>query len=78
MWSRHRPRAIIPSRCSSPSGGAVNGSRANLAFSVLAALASLAVAILSAAKGAYAVTVVFALLALGFVLRASERRWWRR
>jgi hypothetical protein len=56
----------------------VNGSRANLAFSVLAALASLVVAILSAAKGAYAVTVVFALLALGFVLRASERRWRRR
>jgi hypothetical protein len=56
----------------------MNGSRANLAFSVFAALASLAVAILSAAKGAYAVTAVFALLAFGFVLRASERSWWRR
>jgi hypothetical protein len=56
----------------------MNGSRANLAFSVCAALASLAVAVLSAAKGAYAVTAVFGLLALGFVLRASERRWWRR
>jgi hypothetical protein len=78
MLSLHRLRAIVASRCSSPSGGAMNGSRANLAFSVLAALASLAVAILSAAKGAYAVTVVFALLALGFVLRASERSWWRR
>lgn len=56
----------------------MNGSRANLAFSVFAGLASLAVAILSAAKGAYAVTAVFALLALGFALRASERSWWRR
>jgi hypothetical protein len=56
----------------------MNGSSANLAFSVFAALASLAVAILSAAKGNYAVTAVFGLLALGFVLRASERRWWRR
>jgi hypothetical protein len=56
----------------------MNGWRANLAFSALAALASLAVAILSAVKGAYAVTAVFGLLAIGFVLRASERRWWRR
>jgi uncharacterized membrane protein len=56
----------------------MNGSKANLAFSVFAALASLAVTILSAAKGAYPVTAVFGLLAIGFVLRASERRWWRR
>jgi hypothetical protein len=47
----------------------------NLAFSMFAALASLAIAVLSAVKGAYAVTVVFGLLAIGFVLRAGERRW---
>jgi uncharacterized membrane protein len=55
----------------------MNGSGANLAFSVFASLASLAVAVLSAVKGAYAVTAVFGLLAIGFALRASERRWWR-
>jgi hypothetical protein len=55
----------------------MNGSRANLAFSVFAALTSLVVTVLSAAKGAYAVAAVFGLLAIGFVLRASERRWWR-
>jgi hypothetical protein len=43
---------------------------ANLAFSVFAALASLTVALLSAAKGAYVVSAVFGLLAVGFVLRA--------
>jgi hypothetical protein len=47
----------------------------NLAFSVLAAVASLVITVLSAVKGAYAVTVVFGLLAVGFMLRASERRW---
>ncbi|HEV3284275.1 MAG TPA: hypothetical protein VG010_08715 [Solirubrobacteraceae bacterium] len=47
----------------------------NLAFSVFAALASLATAVLAAVKGAYVVTAVFGLLAVGFVLRASERMW---
>jgi hypothetical protein len=47
----------------------------NLAFSVFAALTSLAIAVLSAVKGVYAVTAVFGLLAIGFLLRASERRW---
>jgi hypothetical protein len=45
---------------------------ANLAFSVFAALASFTVAVLSAAKGAYVVSGVFALLAVGFVLRARS------
>jgi hypothetical protein len=51
------------------------GSVPNLAFSVFAALASLAIAVLSAVKGAYVVTAVFGLLAVGFVIRASERSW---
>lgn len=45
---------------------------ANLAFCVFAALASLAVVVLSALKGNYVVSGVFALLAIGFVLRGSE------
>jgi hypothetical protein len=44
--------------------------RANFVFSVCAAAASLAVAVLSATKGAYFVTIVFGLLAVGFVFRA--------
>jgi hypothetical protein len=78
MSSRCRRRAFTASRSASPPGAGMNGSRANLAFSVFASLASLAVTVLSALKGAYAVTAVFGLLAIGFVLRASERRWWRR
>ncbi len=45
---------------------------ANLAFSLCAGLGSLAVAIASAAKGRWAVAVVFGLLAVGFALRGSE------
>jgi hypothetical protein len=47
---------------------------ANLTFSVFAAAASLLVAVLSAVKGVWVVAAVFALLAVGFVFRASERR----
>jgi uncharacterized membrane protein len=48
---------------------------ANVAFSVSAAIASLAIVIASAVKGAWIVTSVFALLVVGFLLRASERYW---
>jgi len=48
---------------------------ANLVFSAVAGAASLAVAVLSAAKGAWAVTAVFGALAIGFALRAAERFW---
>ena len=48
---------------------------ANLVFSAAAGAASLAVAVLSAAKGAWAVTAVFGALAIGFALRAAERFW---
>lgn len=47
---------------------------ANLVFSVCACIASAAVAALAAAKGAWVVAVVWALLAVGFAVRASERR----
>ncbi len=45
---------------------------ANIVFSICAGLASLLVAVLSAAKGAPAVAVVFGLLFVGFLLRARE------
>jgi hypothetical protein len=45
---------------------------ANIAFSVCAAVAALSVSVLSAVKGAAVVAIVFALLAIGFVLRARE------
>jgi hypothetical protein len=45
-------------------------------FSVCAGAASLAVSVLAAAKGAYVVTAVWAVVALGFALRA--RYGWRR
>ena len=48
---------------------------ANLVFSAVAGAVSLAVAVLSAAKGAWAVTAVFGALAIGFALRAAERFW---
>jgi hypothetical protein len=48
---------------------------ANVVFSLTAAVGSLAVTILSAVKGAWAVTAVFALLAAGFLMRAAERNW---
>ncbi|HEY4450151.1 MAG TPA: hypothetical protein VGN13_00990 [Solirubrobacteraceae bacterium] len=41
-------------------------------FSTLAALASLAVAVLSAAAAAWAVAIVFAVLAAGFAVRALQ------
>jgi hypothetical protein len=48
---------------------------ANLVFSLAAAVAALTVTVLSAVKGVWAVTAVFALLAVGFLLRAAERYW---
>jgi hypothetical protein len=45
---------------------------ANIVFSICAGFASLFVSILSAAKGAPAVSVVFGLLFVGFMLRARE------
>jgi uncharacterized membrane protein len=45
-------------------------SRANVAFSVFAGLASLAVAVVAATKGAWVVTAVWGLLAIGFAFRA--------
>jgi hypothetical protein len=51
---------------------------ANIVFSICAGLASLLVAVLSAAKGAPAVAVVFGLLFAGFMLRAREGHRRRR
>ncbi len=51
-----------------------SGAIANIVFSICAALASLAVSVLSAVKGAPAVAVVFGLLFVGFLLRAHEGR----
>jgi hypothetical protein len=48
---------------------------ANVAFSLAAATAASAVTVLAAVKGALAVSIVFGLLAVGFLLRASETRW---
>jgi len=48
---------------------------ANSTFSACAALGSLAVSVLAAARGALAVAIVFGALALGFVARAAERYW---
>jgi hypothetical protein len=45
---------------------------ANIVFSICAALAALVVSVLSAAKGAWVVALVFGLLAVGFLLRARE------
>lgn len=47
---------------------------ANLVFSVCACVGSAAVAALAAAKGSWVVAGVWALLAVGFAVRASERR----
>lgn len=44
---------------------------ANIVFSLCAALASLAIAILAAVKGAPVVAIVWGLLALGFAARAA-------
>jgi hypothetical protein len=47
---------------------------ANVAFSLVAATASLVISSLSAAKGRWAVAVVFALLVIGFLVRALDGR----
>jgi hypothetical protein len=50
----------------------VNRPWANLAFSLLAFAGALTIAIASGVKGRWAVAIVFALLALGFLVRAAE------
>jgi hypothetical protein len=50
---------------------------ANTVFSLAAALGALLITVLSAVKGVWPVTAVFALLAAGFLLRAAERYWKR-
>jgi hypothetical protein len=50
--------------------------RTDLVFSVCAGTASLAISLLAAAKGAYWVTGVWALIAAGFMVRAAFD--WRR
>jgi uncharacterized membrane protein len=47
---------------------------ANIVFSICAGLASLLISVLAAVKGAPAVSVVFGLLFVGFMLRAREGR----
>jgi hypothetical protein len=47
---------------------------ANIVFSICAAVASLAVAVLAAARGVYVVSAIWAALAIGFVVRASYGR----
>jgi hypothetical protein len=51
---------------------------ANVAFSVCAAAASLLITVLSAAKGATAVAIVFGMLFVGFLLRAGQGHRRRR
>jgi hypothetical protein len=46
----------------------------NVVFSLAAAAACTLISALAAVKGAPAVSAVFAALAVGFALRASERR----
>jgi len=48
---------------------------ANTVFSLFAAAGSLIVAVAGALQGLWIVTGVWVLLALGFLARASERRW---
>jgi hypothetical protein len=50
---------------------------ANTVFSICAAALALAVTVASAVKGLSPVTAVYALLTVGFVLRATENRWRR-
>jgi hypothetical protein len=52
----------------------VNRPWANLGFSAVAFVGTLAVAIASAVNGPWPVAIVFALLALGFLVRAGEFR----
>jgi hypothetical protein len=47
---------------------------ANVVFSLCAALASLGVAVGAFVKGAYVVTAVWTLLAVGFLVRAAYGR----
>ncbi len=51
---------------------------ANTVFSLCAAAGSAIVAALAATNGLGVVTGVWSLLALGFLVRASERGWGRR
>ena len=48
---------------------------ANTVFSLCAAAGSLAVSVLAAIGESWAVAVVFGALTVGFLARASERRW---
>jgi hypothetical protein len=48
---------------------------ANTAFSLFAASVSLVITVLAAVEAVWAVSVVFGLLTVGFLLRASETRW---
>ena len=48
---------------------------ANVSFSVFAASTSLLITVGAAIRGATAVAIVFGLLAVGFVARATERFW---
>jgi hypothetical protein len=50
---------------------------ANASFSVFACTGSVLIVVLSALAGAWAVTIVFGLLAAGFLARATET-YWRR
>jgi hypothetical protein len=47
----------------------------NTYFSVCAAVASIAIVVLAALGEAWIVVAVWTLLAVGFIARASERRW---
>ena len=69
----HAPGEAQRGRQPSP-GGSIGQAPAiaNIVFSICAGLASLLVSVLSAAKGAPAVAVVFGLLFVGFALRAYE------
>jgi hypothetical protein len=48
---------------------------ANVSFSVFAAVASLLITVGAAVRGATAVAIVFGLLTVGFVARATETFW---
>jgi len=48
---------------------------ANLWFSVFAGVASALVSVGAVLRGAPVVAIVFGLLAVGFVARATENRW---
>jgi hypothetical protein len=48
---------------------------ANVSFSVVAGAGSLLIVVLSALAGVWPVTVVFGLLAIGFLARGTESHW---